>query len=74
MGARGLPIMSPSFCLYRILLTFFFSKIPYKQKEALTMGNPLAPTLPNIFLCDLKIIFLNNYRNSYIVGLVLFHC
>ena len=39
---------------------FFFNKILYKQKDGLAMGNPLAPTLANIFLCDLETTFLNN--------------
>ena len=39
---------------------FFFNNILYKQKEGLAMGNPLAPTLANIFLGNMEDNFLND--------------
>ena len=37
---------------------FFFNNVLYKQIEGLAMGNPLAPTMANIFMCNLEESFL----------------
>jgi hypothetical protein len=37
---------------------FLFNSILYQQIDGLSMGNPLAPTLANIFLCNLENEFL----------------
>ena len=39
---------------------FFFNKVLYKQLDGLAMGNPLAPTLANIFLCNLESNIFNS--------------
>ena len=58
---------------------FFFNKTLYKQIEGLSMGNPCAPTLANIFLCyieermfgqcpdDIKPLFYKRYLDDTFV-------
>jgi hypothetical protein len=44
---------------------FLFNGVLYKQIGGLSMGNPIAPTLANIFLCDLEEKMLNNCPISF---------
>ena len=46
-------------------LLFLFNKILYKQIDGLSMGNPIAPSLANIFLCHLETILFRNCPNSF---------
>ena len=44
---------------------FMFDGILHKQTEGLAMGNPSAPTLANIFLCNLEKRFLNTCPSEF---------
>lgn len=44
---------------------FYFNKILYKQTEGLSMGNPLAPTLANIFLSHMETSLLSNCPEEF---------
>ena len=44
---------------------FLFNDVLYKQSEGLSMGNPAAPTLANIFLCNLEHDFLLNCSPNF---------
>ena len=44
---------------------FLFNKILYKQTNGLSMDNPIAPSLDNIFLCHLETILFRNCHNSF---------
>ena len=44
---------------------FLFNKILYKQIDGLSMGNPIAPSLDNIFLCHIETILFRNCPSSF---------
>ena len=44
---------------------FLFNNELYKQLDGIPMGNPAAPTLANIFLCNLEENLLNNCNPNF---------
>ena len=44
---------------------FLFNDSLYKQTDGLDMGNPLAPALANIFLCNLEQQIFDNFALKY---------
>ena len=44
---------------------FLFNRILYKQIDGLSMGNRIAPSLANIFLCHFETILFKNCPNSF---------
>ena len=44
---------------------FLFKNVLFKQKDGLSMGNPLAPTLANLFLCNLETNYLDSCPIEY---------
>ena len=44
---------------------FIFNKTLYKQTDGLSMGNPIAPVMANIFLCDLETRILDTCNPDF---------
>jgi len=44
---------------------FIFNKVLYKQVDGLAMGNPMAPTMANAFLCHLENNFLASCPSEF---------
>ena len=44
---------------------FFFNGQVYKQNDGLAKGNPMAPTIANIFLCQLESKFLEKCPSDF---------
>ena len=44
---------------------FIFNETLYKQTDGLSMGNPIAPVMANIFLCDLETRILDTCNPDF---------